>query len=97
MKKRSAALIAAGLVLAMGIGAMAVSLGLTGPTASNAAARAAAPVVRVERRTVTVQRNAEAIPGTTISAPADDSGQGEGSEDEGEHEAHEVEFESEDD
>jgi hypothetical protein len=99
MKKRSATLIAAGLVLAMGIGALAVSLGLTGPAVSEAAGPAnAAPIVRVERRTVTVHRQvpAPAAPTTSTSAPgSDDSGHG---EDEQEHEDHdEFGFEIEDD
>ena len=61
MNKRSAMLIAAGLVLTLGIGGLAVSLGLTGPAPVNAA-DAARPerVVRVERRTVTVHRTADA-------------------------------------
>ena len=85
MNKRSAMLIAAGLVLTLGIGGMAVSLGLTGPAPVNAA-DAARPerVVRVERRTVTVDRTADADTQISLSSPssvADDVGEEHESED----------------
>ena len=51
MNKRSAMLIAAGLVLTLGIGGLAVSLGLTGPAPVNAAdAAGPEPVVKVMLR-----------------------------------------------
>jgi hypothetical protein len=90
MNKRSAMLIAAGLVLTLGIGGLAVSLGLTGPAAVNAADAARAErVVRVERRTVTVDRTADAAAGAatqmSLSSPTsvdpDDVGEDHGSED----------------
>ena len=86
MNKRSAMLIAAGLVLTLGIGGMAVSLGLTGPAPVNAA-DAARPerVVRVERRTVTVDRTADADTQISLSSPSsvdpDDVGEEHESED----------------
>ena len=91
MNKRSAVLIAAGLVLTLGIGGLAVSLGLTGPTPVNAVETARPErVVKVERRTVTVHRKAKAPSAATVvlSAPAPGSGMGEATEDgyEGEHE-----------
>ena len=43
MNERSAVLIAAGLVLTLGIGGLAVSLGLTGPSPVNAARTCSAP------------------------------------------------------
>jgi hypothetical protein len=68
MHKRSATLIAAGLVLTLAIGWLAVSLGLTGPPAADAA-QTARPrrVVQVQRRTVTIHRqeDPEGIGGTT--------------------------------
>jgi hypothetical protein len=103
MKKRSAMLIAAGLVLTLGIGGLAVSLGLTGPAPVNAAAAAPERVVRVERRTVTVHRTAEAAPvattQTSSSAPGSDDLDAEHEGEDGqEHEIEDHEgFEIEDD
>ena len=105
MNKRSAVLIAAGLVLTLAIGGLAVSLGLTGPTPVNAVETARPErVVKVERRTVTVHRKAKASSAATIvlSAPAPSSSMGDDAGDgyEGEHEgeSHEdlSEMESED-
>ena len=104
MNKRSAMLIAAGLVLTLGIGGLAVSLGLTGPAPVNAA-DAARPerVVKVERRTVTVHPTADAAtPQITLSSPssvvADDVGEAhEGEEDHGFDEDDRDEFEVDDD
>ena len=53
MSKRSAVLIAAGLVLTLGIGGLAVWLGLTGPAAGAADLAEPQQVVEVSRRTVT--------------------------------------------
>jgi hypothetical protein len=102
MNKRSAVLIAAGLVLTLGIGGLAVSLGLAGPTPVNAVESARPErIVKVERRTVTVRRKAKAPSATTVvlSAPAPASGMGDDSgESEHESESHEGfdEVESED-
>jgi hypothetical protein len=92
VNKRSAVLIAAGLVLTLGIGGLAVSLGLTGPTPVNAVETARPErVVKVERRTVTVHRKAKASSAATVvlSAPAPSAGMADGSGDgyEGEHES----------
>jgi hypothetical protein len=92
VNKRSAVLIAAGLVLTLGIGGLAVSLGLTGPTPVNALETAQPErVVKVERRTVTIHRKAKASSAATVvlSAPAPGSGMGDDSGDgyEGEHES----------
>lgn len=111
MNKRSAVLIAAGLVLIMAVGGLAVSLGLTGPTPVNATG-AVRPerVVKVERKTVTVHRKADqasgsatqiaVAPGTVTGDDSDDGFEGEdehGFEDE-DHEDHDDDgFEIEDD
>lgn len=92
MNKRSAVFIAAGLVLTLGIGGLAVSLGLTGPTPVNAIETARPErVVKVERRTVTVHRKGKTPSAATVvlSAPAPASGMGDDSGDgyEGEHES----------
>lgn len=93
MNKRSAVLIAAGLVLTLAIGGLAVSLGLTGPTPVNAAGPARPErVVKVERRTLTIHRKAESPPAATVmlSTPASGPALGESDdgydEDESEHE-----------
>lgn len=103
MNKRSAMLIAAGLVLTLGIGGLAVSLGLTGPAPVNAA-DAVRPerVVKVERRTVTLHRTADAAtqisPSPPRSVDTDDIGQEhEGEDDHGFEEGDHDEFEVEDD
>ena len=82
MNKRSAMLIAGGLVLAMGLAALAVSLGITGPTPAVAAQGRGTPIVRVERRTVTVHGGADA-PSALIPSD-DDHGSDEGLEHESE-------------
>ena len=92
MNKRSAVLIAAGLVLTLAIGGLAVSLGLTGPTPVNAAGPVRPErVVKVESRTVTIHRKAESPSAATItlSAPASDPSMGDDSDDgyESEHES----------
>lgn len=98
MNKRSAMLIAGGLVLAMGLAALAVSLGITGPTPAVAQDRAT-PIVRIERRTVTVQGRADAPSAAALVPSDDDHGSEEGWEHEGEeHESdHGFEGEFEDD
>lgn len=64
MNKRSAMAIAAGMIVALMVGAAAVSIGLGGPgTATAGATRAAgAPVVRTTHRTVTVHKPAKSSP-----------------------------------
>lgn len=77
MNKRSALLVAAGLVLTLIVGGLAVAVGLTGPSVSSAVPRVdrraeSEPVVRTVRRTVTVHKKAEAKAGEVvqIAAPA---------------------------
>lgn len=65
MNKRSAMMVAAGLVLAMLVAGMAVAAGLTGPEASAGGSRAngeaqdRAPKVRTITETVTIHRTAK--------------------------------------
>jgi hypothetical protein len=60
MTKRSAMLIAAGLVAALGVGTMALSIGLSGNgTAAASDARKQDPIVRTIHRTVTVEKKAK--------------------------------------
>src|SRR5207342_1644736 len=77
MNKRSAMLMAAGLVLTLIVGAMAMSTGLTGPTPSQAAPRAGQrqkapkPIIKTVKHTVTVHKRGTATPATAIAtAPA---------------------------
>ena len=102
MNKRSAMLIAAGLVFTLGIGGLAVSLGLTGPAPVNAAAAGPERVVKVERRTVTVHRTAEGTTQTSLSSQrsvdTDNAGEEhEGEDDHGFDDGDHNEFEVEDD
>lgn len=91
MNKRSAVLIAAGLVLTLVVGGLAVSLGLTGPAPVNAAGPVRPErVVKVERRTVTIHQDAgpTSTEAVTLSAPAmDDDAEDGYDEDESEHES----------
>ena len=69
MNKRSAMLMAAGLVLTLIVGGVAMSIGLTGPTSSEATPRAerrrtAAPIVKTVKHTVTVHKRGSATPAT---------------------------------
>ena len=106
MKKRSAMLIAAGLVVALAIGAAAMSLSL-GTTASAEGSRAR-PIVKTVRDTVTIHKKAEgSSDGPTVvtlqsSSAAedfeealeeamDDTAEHEGDDDGFEHEDHEDE------
>jgi len=72
MNKRSAMLMAAGLVLTLIVGGVAMSTGLTGPTPSRAAPRAerrqtTAPIVKTVKRTVTVHKQGSATPAPATS------------------------------
>lgn len=73
MNKRSAMLVAAGLVLTLIVGGVAVAVGLTGPASSAAAPRithkqkARKPIVKTIKRTVTVHKQA---PAAAVAAPA---------------------------
>ena len=77
MNKRSAMLMAAGLVLTLIVGGVAMSVGLTGPTPSGAAPRAeqrrtATPIIKTVKHTVTVHKRGSATPaaGTSGSGSA---------------------------
>ncbi|HEX6580934.1 MAG TPA: hypothetical protein VF195_08690 [Actinomycetota bacterium] len=97
MNKRSAVLIALGLVLTLGIGGLAVSLGLTGPSPVSAASAQREPVMRVQRKTVTVHRKAAAPSAVSLSVVAPSSKvEDDPSEDFEDEQGDEMENESED-
>ena len=77
MNKRSAMLMAAGLVLTLIVGGVAMSTGLTGPTPTQAAPRAGhrqkapEPIIKTVKHTVKVHKPGTAAPATaTATAPA---------------------------
>ena len=72
MKKRSAILLALGLVGALAVGGSGVTLGLTGLSTSEASPRTrhAKPIVKTVRRTSTVHRKAPAGPAVLIAVQA---------------------------
>lgn len=59
MTKRSAILMAAGLVAALTVGAAALSFGLSGSGTAQAETKAPDPVVRTIHRTITVEKDAK--------------------------------------
>ena len=59
MTKRSAMLVAAGLVAALMVGAAALSFGLTGNGSAQAETTAPDPIVRTVHRTVRVEKDAK--------------------------------------
>ena len=59
MTKRSAMLVAAGLVVALAGGATALSFGLSGNGTAQAETSAPEPIVRTVHRTVTVEKDAK--------------------------------------
>jgi hypothetical protein len=72
MNKRSAMLMAAGLILTLIIGGVAMSVGLTGPTPSEAGPRAerrqtAAPIIKTVKHTLTVHKRGSATQATGTS------------------------------
>ncbi len=73
MNKRSAMLVAAGLVLTMIVGGVALAVGMTGPASSAAAPRLSRhhkdpkPIVKTIKRTVKVHRKA---PQVAVAMPA---------------------------
>ena len=72
MNKRSAMLMAAGLVLTLIVGGVAMSVGLTGPTPSGATPRAeqrqtATPIIKTVKHTVTVHKRGSVTPATDTS------------------------------
>lgn len=74
MNKRSALLVAAGLILTLVVGGLAVAIGLTGPSVSSAVPRsgrsAVEPVVQTVRRTVTVHETADQATGAVVQLAA---------------------------
>jgi hypothetical protein len=74
MNRRSAVMLAGGLVLTLIVGGLAVATGLTGPAVSDAetltGGGSAEPIVRTVRRTVTVHRKADAVPGEVVQVQA---------------------------
>lgn len=75
MKKRSALMVAAGLVFTLVVGGLAVAIGITGPTVSGGtprAGRSVEPEVRTVERTVTVHKKAKAD-GSSVVQVADPS------------------------
>lgn len=103
MNKRSAVLVAAGLVLTLIVGGVAISVGLTGPTSTQAALRTtrkAKPIVKVRKRTVTVHRQGAA--GSSVVASGGlsvggQSGDGIGDRDPSDHESESTEDHSSED
>jgi hypothetical protein len=68
MNKRSAIVVALGLVAALVIGGVGFTMGMTGPAASLASVRDPAPKVRTIHRSVTVHRPAQASGATVVGA-----------------------------
>jgi hypothetical protein len=77
MNRKSAMVIASGLVLALLAGVAAVSLTLDGGsvTAASPITHHVKPIVRTERRTVTIHKKAKATPGsrTIVRVPSSQS------------------------
>jgi hypothetical protein len=75
MNKRSAMVLAAGLVAALLAGGAALSFSLTGGTAVAQDAGRVKPIVKTEHRTVTIHKKAKSKPAevVTISAPSGSS------------------------
>lgn len=75
MNKRSAMVLAAGLVAALLAGGAALSFSLTGGTAVAQDAGRVKPIVKTEHRTVTIHKKAKSKPAevVTISAPSSGS------------------------
>ncbi len=98
MNKRSAITVALGLVAALVVGGVGLTMGMTGPAPSLASVRDPAPKVRTIHRTVTVHRPAAASAATVVGtaptasmsagAQGDDGYEDEGYEDEGYGEDH---------
>lgn len=107
MKKRSALMVAAGLVFTLVVGGLAVAIGITGPTVSGGtprAARSVEPEVRTVKRTVTVHKKAKAdgssvvqVADPTATPTSSPSGSDDGSSDDSSSEDYDSgEHESED-
>jgi len=78
MNKRSAMLVAAGLVLTLVVGGVAVAVGMTGPSASSAQPKLThhknKPIIKTTKKTVTVHKKAKAQPGAVVTVPGTYSG-----------------------
>jgi len=79
MNKRSAMLVAAGLVLTLVVGGVAVAVGMTGPEASSAQPQLTQhkknkPIIKTTKKTVTVHKKAKAQAGTVVTVPAASTG-----------------------
>ena len=76
MNKRSAIVVALGLVAALVIGGVGFAVGMTGPAPSVASVRQPAPTVRTIHRTVTVHRPASTSAFATGTPSATAAGSG---------------------
>jgi len=78
MNKRSAMMVAAGLVLTLVVGGVAVAVGMTGPEASSAQPKLThhknKPIIKTTKKTVTVHKQAPAQAGAVVTVPAASSG-----------------------
>lgn len=79
MNKRSAMLVAAGLVLTLVVGGVAVAVGMTGPSASSAQPKLTQhkknkPIIKTTKKTVTVHKKAPGQAGTVVAVPAPSTG-----------------------
>jgi cobalamin biosynthesis protein CobT len=77
MNKRSAMFVAAGLVLSLLVAGVAMSMGVTGPSAdAKTVARSQKPIVKTTTRTVTIHKQAkgEAAAGAVIVRTTDPAG-----------------------
>src|SRR5215213_3171313 len=76
MKKRSAMVVAAGLVLALALAGLGLAMGITGPSADAKAPKPhhrRAPIVHTTTRTITVHKAGES-PVSAVSASGTSSG-----------------------
>jgi hypothetical protein len=76
MNKRSAMVVAAGLVAALLAGGAALSFSLAGGTAVAQDGGRVKPIVKTERRTVTVHKKAKADPAQIVTVSSPSSGDG---------------------
>jgi hypothetical protein len=95
MNKRSAMVVAAGLVAALLAGGVALSFSLAGGTAAAQDGGRVKPIVKTERRTVTIHKKAEAKPAEVVTIST--SASGSASATTGSDDAFEAERESEHD
>ena len=78
MNKRSAMMVAAGLVLTLVVGGVAVAVGMTGPEASSAQSKLShkknKPIIKTTKKTITVHKKGQAPAGAVVTLPAASSG-----------------------